>query len=356
MSRQISSHQSRIIAILTIAVIGIITLGVAVYIARQNDFSKKERGQELGSQTTRWRQRHVSCDGGFFDSHTHFDGLLSTNTLVPAHTRTSLKPQELAKRMNEHQVRCAVLFVATPDMDKDFDRMQESLSGTSIGFVPFFPGNDFSQLSIARINKVYKGREQAFFGIGEIPFYVGQLKGTSLTQDPWPSIFEYAARENLILMFHLTGKEANDLEKMLARYPNTKVILHGFESLDTGLVGKWLRAYKSLYWTYDLATMFDGYLYRVQNGTDFIKWYESNKKRYLTSVRSRLLPLLEAAPDRVMWGTDVVAVWHTEPEVYNRLMEFSKELVDSLPPQYRDKYAQGNAQRLFGSGVVFGKP
>lgn len=257
--------------------------------------------------------------------------------------------------MKEHNVGCVVLFVSIFDIDKDFNLMQESLSRVNVGFLPFFPIYDPSQLSVAKISKIDKGREQVFFGIGEIGFYQGPLKGASLTADPWPAIFEYAAKENLFLMFHPTERQANDLEKMLSQYPNTKVILHGFESLNTGLVGKWLRTYKNLYFTYDLATMFDGYLYRVQNATDFISWYEANKKQYLTSVRNRLLPLLEAAPDQVMWGTDVVASWHTEPEVYNRLMEFSRDLIDSLPPQHRDNFAHDNAQRLFGSGIMFEK-
>lgn len=340
--------------ILIILVVLFVLGGAGVYIARQNNFFKKDFGKGVGLQTTQWSQRKVSCEGEFFDSHAHFDGLLSASIFAPGHGRASLMPQDLAKRMNEHNVGCVVLFVAI-DIEEGLNRMQESLSSSNVGFLPFFPIYDPSQLSIAKINKINEGREQVFFGIGEIGFYQGPLAGTSLTAEPWPAIFEYAAKENLFLMFHPTERQANDVEKMLSQHPNTKVILHGFESLNTGLVGKWLRTYNNLYWTYDLATMFDGYLYRIDNGADFIKWYEANKRGYLATVRSRLLPLLEAAPDRVMWGTDVVAAWHTEPEVYNHLMEFSRELVNSLPPQYQDNYAHGNAQHLFESGIVFEK-
>lgn len=345
-----------IAAILIVAVVGIIALGTAFYALRPGALNKFVSDERKEAQTTQWREKKVSCDGDFFDSHAHFDGLVTRHPFAPGPPWVSLTPQELARRMSEYNVGCAVLFVASSDMDKDFNRMQEDLSGTEVGFLPFFPGYEPAQLTIPKIDKVYKGREKVFFGVGEIGFYQGPLVGTSLSQDPWPAIFEYAAKENLILMFHPTEKEANDLEKMLSQYPNTKVILHGFESLNTGRVGKWLRSYKNFHFTYDVATMLDGYLYRVQNATDFIAWYEANKKQYIASVRGRLLPLLEAAPDRVMWGTDVVASWHTESEVYSRLMEFSKELVDSLPLQYRDNYAHTNAQRIFGSGVVFEKP
>lgn len=314
----------------------------------QEDIPKKTADEV---RTKKWRQVDVPCTGDFFDSHIHFDGLVKEDNEF-GHSMDSLTPQELAKRMNENNVGCGVLFVFTYDMNKEFDSMRESLSGLNAGFLPFFIGDE-SQLSLEMIKNIRNGREGTFFGIGEIGFYQGPLLGTSLAADPWPAIFEYAAKENLFLMLHPTQKQASDLEKMLVRYPNTKVILHGFELLNSGLIEKWLRSYKNLYWTYDLATMFDGFLYRVQNAEDFIKWYEANKKQYLSSVRNKLLPLLEAAPDRVMWGTDIVAAWHVEPEVYNRLMEFSREIVDSLPSQYRANYAHDNAQRIFDSGIIF---
>ncbi len=303
------------------------------------------------SQKKDWRQVEVPCTGDFFDSHIHFDGLIKEENEF-YHLGTSLTLQELAKRMNENNVDCGVIFVFSYDMDKEFDSLRESLSGLNAGFIPFFIGDE-SQLSLAKIKNTRNEREETFFGIGEFSFYVEPLKGTSLTEDPWPEIFEYAGKENLFLMLHPTQKEANDIEKMLAEYPNTKVILHGYESLNSGKVEKWLRTYKNLYWTYDLATMFDGYFYRVENAEDFIRWYEANKGIYLISVNKRLLPLLEAAPDRVMWGTDIVAEWHVEPEVYNKLIEFSRELIDSLPPQYQTNFAHDNAQRIFNSGIMF---
>lgn len=323
-------------------VVIIVALAIGGYFLMQKSTPFTQITLQQGS-TNKWNLQRVPCEGDFFDSHAHFDGLVDEHPFTPGPRWVSLAPQDLAKRMSEHKVDCVVLFVDMTNIEVGINRMQESLADTGVGFVPFLPEYDLLPLS----------GEKVFFGIGEIGFYEGPLKGTSLTADPWPKIFEYAAKENLFLMFHLTEQQADDLEKMLSQYPNTKVILHGFESLNTGLVGKWLSKYKNLYFTYDLATMFDGYLYRVQNSPDFISWYDANKKQYLTSVRNRLLSLLEAAPDRVMWGTDVVANWHTEPEVYNRLMEFSKELVDSLPAQYQDNFAHANAQHLFGSGIAF---
>ena len=315
--------------------------------------------QNITPQVAQWKKQNVACNGEFFDTHAHFDGLENTGEVFGhGNAYVSLTPKELAQRMSEHKVGCGILFISSSDLNKDYDAMRESMRGVNAGFLPFI--NVFGSsgtLSLDSIKDAYNSREEAFFGIGEYAFYVGPLVGTSFTADPWPTIYEYAAEKDLFLMLHPTQQQANEIDTMLSKYPNTKVILHGHELLSNPtLLENLLRNHKNLYFTYDLATMFDGYLYRINNSTEFISWYDSNKQQYLNSVRSKLLPLLKAAPDRMMWGTDVVAAWHGEPAVYSRLMEFSRELVDSLPAEHQDNFAHANAVRTFGStGIKFEK-
>src|SRR3989344_1296186 len=315
--------------------------------------------QNIAPQTAQWKKQSVTCNGDFFDTHAHFDGLENTGEVFGhGNAYVSLTPKELAQRMSEHKVGCGILFISSSDLNKDYDAMRESMQGVNAGFLPFI--NVFGSsgtLSLDSIKDAYNGREEAFFGIGEYAFYVGPLVGTSFTADPWPTIYEYATEKDLFLMLHPTQQQANEIDTMLSKYPNTKVILHGHELLsNTTLLENLLRNHKNLYFTYDLATMFDGYLYRINNSAEFISWYDSNKQQYLNSVRSKLLPLLEAAPVRVMWGTDIVAAWHGETAVFSRLMEFSRSLVDSLPAEHRDNFASANALRIFGStGIKFEK-
>ena len=316
--------------------------------------------QNIAPQAAQWKKQSVACNGDFFDTHAHFDGLENTGEVFGhGNAYVSLTPKELAQRMSEHKVSCGILFVSSMDLNKDYDSMRESMQGINAGFLPFINvfGSSRGDISLDVIKNAHNGREEAFFGIGEYGFYTGPLTGTSLTADPWPAIFEYAAEKDLVLMLHPTQLQANEIDTMLSKYPNTKVVLHGYELLSTPtLLENLLRNHKNLYWTYDLATMFDGYLYRTQNSEEFILWYDANKQQYLRSARSKLLPLLEAAPDRVMWGTDLVAAWHVEPAVYNRLMEFSNELVDSLPAEHQDNFAYANALHIFGStGIKFEK-
>ena len=323
---------------------------------------QKETIQPAPTQTptkaSLWIRKEVSCAGKFFDTHVHFDGLAHSEIVFGhGNAYASLMPKELAKRMSENGIGCGILFVTSLDMNKDYDAMRESISGISAGFKPFI--NVFGStgnISLDTIKQGYGGREEAFFGIGEYAFYTEPLLGTSFTAEPWPAIYNYAAGKNLFLMLHPTQKQASEIGTMLSRYPNTKVMLHGFELLNTPDLTNLLRNHKNLYWTYDLATMLDGYLYRFQDSAGFISWFDANKQQYLNSVRSKLLPLLEVAPDRVMWGTDIVAVWHGETAVFSRLMDFSRSLVDSLPAEHRDNYAFANALRIFGfTGIKFEK-
>ena len=50
----------------------------------------------------------------------------------------------------------------------------------------------------------------------------------------------------------------------------------------------------------------------------------------------------------MVWGTDVVADWHVDPDVYSRLLSFSEVVRDALPTEHRDPFAYENAVSRFG--------
>jgi hypothetical protein len=86
---------------------------------------------------------------------------------------------------------------------------------------------------------------------------------------------------------------------------------------------------------------------------DFVRRFDAERDAILEESFQRWLPTVLAAPDRVMWGTDVHASWHFEPEVYDRLMDFARRWIAMLPSELRDPYAYANADRLIGAAPRF---
>jgi hypothetical protein len=61
-----------------------------------------------------------------------------------------------------------------------------------------------------------------------------------------------------------------------------------------------------------------------------------------------LMTLLEAYPDRVLWGTDLSSTWHFDQTVFDAVIKLSRLEIGQIPAEYREKYAYKNAQALFG--------
>lgn len=293
---------------------------------------------------------HRSCDGGLFDSHAHTggEGFGQANIALPL----------LVERMRQNNVKCAVLFIPAFDVDYRFDALRAELSGADVGFIPFYQPIVPAHFAGDAIKRAIEQQEQVFFGIGEIPFYMGIMQGAALKSAPWPALFTFAGQRKVPLMIHPTTLQAPEIAEMLSAYPDTKVILHGYELLMMSgtLLEKLLREHKNLYWTLDVATLVEGRMVRERSAADFIRWYEANKAWSFDAARQYLTRLLAAAPDRIMWGTDVGPGWNIEPEVYSRLIAFSRALIDALPAEQGKAYAYENARRLFGSGIVFVPP
>ncbi len=309
----------------------IVFLGFSVLLASGN---QEPTGQLEGSP--------VSCDRGLYDTHAHWEN--------------DAAGQKFAARMDEHNVSCTVLFTPMDDLYERPDYVRRELSGEG-GFVLFIMTPDREFLTESWMNRVYKGNQQHVGGIGEVVFYDGPMQGTSLTSEPWPSMFEHAAENDLPLMLHPVESQVDQVETMLSRYPNTTVVLHGGELSNTGRVPELLREYDNMYWQVDVATIFSGRPLRQDSPEEFVNWYEKNREERLESGRRRVVSLMNASPDRVMWGTDIGGhAWSVEPEVYSRMINFSNDLVASLPEKYRAKYAHGNAARLFGNATRLSEP
>ena len=68
--------------------------------------------------------------------------------------------------------------------------------------------------------------------------------------------------------------------------------------------------------------------------------------RLLAAAIHHWKPLIEAYPDRMMWGTDALYSWHFEHEVYSELTWFAREFIGGLSPEVQEKFGYRNAERM----------
>jgi hypothetical protein len=247
-------------------------------------------------------------------------------------------------------------------LEEELAMLIESVEPFPNRFIPFFhvDPKTTSDLTPPRIEEILAvtGDFVSFQGYGETAFYRHPWLCTNLTDPPWPEALAAMEENNLVVMIHLTSAQLPGFKAMLIERPGLTVLLHGPELVNE--LPELLKEHLNLYYTLDTATtMFlDGphphpLMYPRSGGrTEFLAEYRANRDTMLQSALSTWNPVLEAAPDRVMWGTDVSMGWHADAQVYEALMEFSNIFLENLPSALARSYAFDNALRLFGAGMV----
>lgn len=331
--------------LLVVVVVAIAGVGFLVWERREDT--------DDGGEAVYTAAPEKTCDGDWYDTHVHLDEIDLSRTV--------------ANRMREGGIGCSLMFTQVDINQPDISilGLREEFSPNPGRFVLFadviedVPGD----VTRAKLDKLLSQNPDTFKGFGEFPFYREPLKGTSLRAEPWPTIFQFAADKDMFVMLHVTGAQEADLEYMLASYPDTKVLIHHRELL--GSLPALLKKYKNLYHTLDttnLTTVInqggnppENVLFYPQGEGDaagFLSQLNANRASLLDRAVTDWTPVIAAAPDRIFWGTDVSIEWHTEKQVYDAILKFSKDFVARLPAEHREGYMRGNALKAFGKGIT----
>lgn len=287
----------------------------------------------------------LDFDGDLLDTHVHWGQADSKGA-------TDLTIDDLTARQEAHGVGGTVLFASMDFFEDDYGGTVETLDRASVDYLPFMTPGTLEQFSGEGLASLYAGHEDVFYGVGEIVYYGGPMLGKAFDAEPMPGVFEFVDRNGLVLMLHPTQEQVGGISPVLDSYTDATFLFHGYQTVRKRRAGdtadRLLANHDNLYYTYDVTEMINGLYTEASGKDDFIRRFDANRERYLERARTRLPELLDVAPDRVMWGTDVVSDWNMDPEVYDRGIDLALEVIDSLPGEHREPYAYGNAVSLFG--------
>lgn len=220
-------------------------------------------------------------------------------------TRTVLAepglPGFLACAMEAYGVEHAVLTVR---MDPDDTFATESayraaVTGSEATFLPFL-----------RVERPTRARLERV--LNEVGLFFPGVWASDLARFP-DDAFELAATRDLFVAAASVSKAVLDA------HADVKVLLVADEP-PAGLADL-VRAHRSLFVTIVAPTR-----------ARFDEWF----------------PVIQAGPDRVMWGSGASSSQDATPEAYGRVVAGARAFIERLPQPMRAPFAAGNARRLMG--------
>ena len=84
----------------------------------------------------------------------------------------------------------------------------------------------------------------------------------------------------------------------------------------------------------------------------FISTVDSKEKNIIIDAITAYKPLVDAVPDKVMWGTEIGPEYAFDPEVFDRAIKISRLVIAGFDEEDREAVGYKNALRVFGQGVV----
>src|SRR3989338_6981917 len=179
------------------------------------------------------------------------------------------------------------------------------------------------------------------------------------------NIIKLAQKNNINFMFHPVASKIDDVKKIVEAYPNTIFLIHMFRedlAKSTDKLIKILKEHDNLYFSMDAAHIIHDnnmdiiYDYDSPNKqssiSKLVSTYDSKEKSMAKSAIKAYKPLVDAVPDKVMWGTEIGPEYAFDPEVFDRAIKISRFVIAGFAQEHQEAVGYRNALRVFGQGVV----
>ncbi len=210
------------------------------------------------------------------------------------------------------------------------------------------------------------------FGELDVMDYTGYHADSKQITD----IYGLAKEKNIMVMFHPAVGEAGRVKNVIEKYPDMNFLIHMYRTdlkKDRESYIDLLKTHENLFFSIDVDHMMFlpqesvGMLYQYEEYEEssvknaalfFVRGFNDIDKvsvRYEALVNNAIVdykPLIDAAPSKVMWGTEMGPKYNFEPEVYDLIIKFSRLFIGKLEPRHQEAFAYRNALRVFGFGVT----
>ena len=209
-------------------------------------------------------------------------------------------------------------------------------------FVPFVnpPGetDGVTTMGATRLREMLSAHPGVFKGYGEVRL---STPDAALLM----SVYPVAEENGIIVYMHPEDGQIDNLSRALAAHPNVTFVVHGDQTQEA--IGSLMDDFPNIYYTVD-ALVGDQYL--LHPGEDAASFL-SKTDDYASLLEIDLSDwkeVIEAHPDRFMWGTDRggVVVWAWDLDVGLRLTDYARAFIGRLDPDVQELFAYRNAERL----------
>ena len=274
---------------------------------------------------------------------------------VPFLGRTVSIGDIVCSLQNEGSIRAFAFFPVYEDIQvhqiEVAERVMEQYPSL---FVPFIQssGSEVSTVEADLLQEWLQIKPDLFFGLGE----VGDSPTEPINPPPdsviYTENFEVARDHNLAVYFHTGEGHHENMARALQRFPDITFIVHGdfVRPHIDGLMDQ----YPNIYFTFN--DIFDEVipLFRFGNKEDFISAMQRDWDSMLEQALELYTPMIEAHPDRYMWGTDRADIaWNYDEDVGKLLADYGRAFIGRFDPEIQEKIAYKNAEFLVANS---GKP
>jgi hypothetical protein len=304
--------------------------------------------------------------GPLFDTHLHLD----ENTLLSRFGTAD----GLISFLDGGNVDWAIGFYLLPT-SSTVSSIASIANAAASHVIPLFQDSNWSQFfaseqyAASKLQQ-YLQPQGPYQGVGEIALYQTDLQSVTFDSPAMQSVFQAVDELKGIVMIHLStvnmggrATELSEIEPSIRDYSDTTFLFHGRKE-DMKLVAQLMSTYSNVYFTIDandsiFTSKLVGYnlLFPGDAAADTAERFLADIDRIGTEALvqnglDNLTTLLEAYPDRVLWGTDLSYTWHFDNSVFDAVISLSREVIGRLPADLQEKYAYQNAQKVFGRFLI----